>query len=380
MTAMALCVVAFGVCPRSARAEPHHKALPPPALLPGLDAWLITLPAPPAAGGAIDSQRVYVPLESHQILALDRETGATIWTREFETALAPTAASGNLYVVGSAELAALDPASGTVRWRMAMERPSIAPVVLAGDVAILPLQAGLIAFRPADGSALWQHALGDAMTTYAIAADDTAVYATTSDGRIVAIALRDGSMRWEQMLPGTLSPPAAGRDRVFVGSTDNFFYAFDAESGRPLWKWRSGGDVIGGAATDDVVYYASLDNGIRALNRSNGNQRWRKSTATRPILPPVARANEVVVVGLSPTLSTYDGRTGAPVGTYAAPGELEGPPLIADTAEPFKVAVVVITRDGRVAALRPKSTMYREAAPLPLQSLPGRALPREVLP
>jgi hypothetical protein len=64
---------------------------------------------------------------------------------------------------------------------------------------------------------------------------------------------------------------------------------------------------------------------------------------------------------------------------YNAPGELQGPPLIDVTLRAFRVGLVVITRDGRVIGLRPNSVIYREAAPVPLQTLPGKSLSREKL-
>jgi len=182
------------------------------------------------------------------------------------------------------------------------------------------------------------------------------------------------------MLPGTLSEVTIARDRVLIGSTDNFLYALDVRSGKERWKYRSGGDVIGAAATDEAIYYAWLDNILRALNRSNGNQRWMKATVTRPVLPPRVVRDEVLIVGLTPTLSTYDAKTGTAVNTYVGPGELQGEPLIDPVLRPFEVAVVIITRDGRIVALRPQSMTFREPAATPLNVLPGKPLPRERTP
>src|SRR5438132_5971 len=68
---------------------------------------------------------------------------------------------------------------------------------------------------------------------------------TLDGGRVVALNLTTGEPLWEEMLPGTLSPPALAKDRVLIGSTNNFLYALEAGNGRIAWKWRTGGDVIG---------------------------------------------------------------------------------------------------------------------------------------
>jgi hypothetical protein len=43
------------------------------------------------------------------------------------------------------------------------------------------------------------------------------------------------------------------------------------------------------------------------------------------------------------------------------------------------VALVTITRDGLVEALRPRGMTFRETAPAPLRALPGRTLARDRL-
>ena len=208
---------------------------------------------------------------------------------------------------------------------------------------------------------------------------ERALYFSLADGRVVALGLERGEPLWEQKLPGTLSEPAVARDRVFVGSTDNFFYAFDADDGSLAWKWRNGGDVIGAAADGDVVYFASLDNIIRAVNRGNGNQRWKQPTGARPILPPRASGGIVVLPGLMPAITVFVGETGEVMGTHVAAGNLVGGPLVDPVLRPFRVAVVTITREGVVEALRPVGVMFREAALVPVTAMPGRTLARERL-
>jgi len=136
--------------------------------------------------------------------------------------------------------------------------------------------------------------------------------------------------------------------------------------------------VIGAAADGDVVYLASLDNVIRAVNRGNGNQRWLQSTGTRPVLPPRAFRGIVVLPGLMPAVTAFNGETGAVMGTHAS-GNLIGAPLVDPALEPFQVAMVTITREGVVEALRPAGVTFREAAIVPLAALPGRALRREAM-
>lgn len=381
--------MALGACPEArqdAAAEQRREAIlrswrddtpKPPPLLPADLAWTRTLGATPAAGGAMDLQRVYLPLRNDSILALSRETGATIWTREIRVTTTPAVGDGLVYVASNGALRAVDAENGADRWLTPVEDAVTAPLVWDNGWLLVITESGeLLALRAVDGRVIWRRST-DARSSYRVVpSGDGLLYLSLVDGRLVAIAGDTGALLWEQMLPGTISEPAAARDRVFVGSTDNFLYAFDRR-GRFEWKWRNGGDVIGVATDRDVIYIASLDNIIRAVNRGNGNQRWQEPTGTRPTFPPRAFGGVIILPGISPTLTAFVGATGTVQGTFAAAGELVGPPLIDPALKPFGVAFVTITREGVVEALRPRAMIFRDPAPVPLGSLPGRPLARE---
>ena len=337
---------------------------------------MLTLPDPPSAGGAMDQQRVYIPLSSEQIVALDRRSGATVWMREIESAWPPVADGDTVYVVASDELHALDAETGDTKWRSSLERMAIAPIAASGALVVVMIDPDdVVALRRSDGTQVWRMSAGTSGTrSMAVGA---AVYVTGSEGQVVALSLEDGQKLGQQTRPPMLSPPSLAIGRVFVGSTNNYLYAFDEKSGKLAWEWRSGGDVIGAAANRDMVFYASLDNIVRALNRGNGNQRWKKPTPTRPVLPPRIVRDDVLIVGLDPTLSTFDPKTGTPGGTFSAPAALAGEPLIDPDFHAFEVAAVIVMRDGRVVALRPQSVSYTETVTAPLPALPGKPLLRE---
>ena len=341
-------------------------------------AWRLTLAAPPSAGGAMDDTRVYVPLRGAGMVAIDRETGEFAWFRNIASSSPPIAQDDVVFVATATSLDALDAATGAGRWTVPLSAPVRAPLLWdTGWLIAIVEPDEVLAFRGTDGSLIWRRRLGAPSSYAPVPGGDGALFFSLTDGRVVALALADGTLLWERALPGTLSEPAVARDRVLVGSTDNTFYALDAGSGALAWRWRSGGDVIGAAADGDLIYFASLDNVVRAVNRGNGNQRWRKGTGTRPAFPPSAFAGLVVLPGLAPAMTVFVGKTGAVMGTYVAPGNLIGPPLIDPALKPFQVTFVAVTREGVVEALRSTGLMFREPAMTPLSALPGRLLTRE---
>ncbi len=360
--------------------QPNRLQAEPLPLLPLEAAWLVTLPAPTSAAGAMDGERVYVPLQSEELVALDRQTGKAVWTRGIESSWPPVVHGTIVYLAASDELHALDAATGETIWRVPVPPLAARLVFDSGWLLAISESGEVTAMRAADGQRLWTRSLGAAPRSPAVAGEDDAIYVTLADGRVVSLSLADGAERWTQHLPGMLSEPATAEGRVFVGSTDNYFYALAAESGELAWKWRSGGDVTGAAADEDLVFITSLDNIIRAVNRGNGNQRWRKDTGSRPVVPPFAVGGIAIVTGISNVLTGFAAETGQPAGTYAAPGDLQGPPLIDPELKPYRVAAALVLRDGRVAGLYPVAMLFRDQPAVPFTALPGRVVQREPSP
>lgn len=328
----------------------------------------------------MDAHRIYVPLQGGGVRALARETGATVWSQAVITTRPPAVGDGMLVVARSDALAAYDAATGDETWTALPGVTLSAPPAWTGDRFVVSTAAAeIIALRPADGEILWQRRLGSPTQHLPALLDETAIVMTLDDGRVVALKGQTGEPVWERRLEGALSAPATARDRVFVGSTNNYFYALDGDTGNRAWRWRTGGDVVGAAATDDRVYFASLDNLLRAVNRGNGNQQWKAAMQTRPSAPPMVVGDVVLVAGVAPRLSGYAGKTGAALEGYTAPADLQGVPLVDAVLRPFRVAIVALMRDGRVEALRPRSMLFPDPPLVPFGTLPGRELPPERL-
>lgn len=329
----------------------------------------------------MDAERVYVPVQGRGVRALSRKTGDVVWTEAADTRWPPVVASGRLFIVLPGGLRAMDAATGNTLWNHALGQPVSTLPLAYRDTLFVSNAAGLMALNAVDGSVVWQRPLGSPIR-HPAATLESMVVVTTAAGQVVAFETATGKVLWERSLPGELSAPATARDRVFVGSTNNFFYALDADNGKEAWRWRTGGDVVGAAAAHDRVYFVSLDNLLRAVNRDNGNQQWKADIPTRPAAPPIVVGDVVVLTGVSPRLDAFVGKTGEVVGNYTAPleAQFEGTPAIDADLKPFQVAIVTLVRDGSVTGLRPARMMLPDPPLVPLPALPGRELPPERLP
>src|SRR6185436_10089045 len=195
-------VAAGGVC---LGAAPKKKILPVPLpLLPVAQEWIATLDDVPSAGGAMDDERVYIPIEPEMIVALGRSTGAKLWTRDVGSMWPPVVIDETLYVAASDEIHALDAATGQERWRTPFEGAMTAPLVAAGmrgsDLLLATVENGrVIAFAADDGRTLWTRDLG-ASSRFAPALDGTRAFFALDDSRAVAVRVADGRVEWEQRL------------------------------------------------------------------------------------------------------------------------------------------------------------------------------------
>jgi outer membrane protein assembly factor BamB len=399
------------VCATLSGQQPKRKPEPwLAAYLPAESAWTLTLPAEPAAAGAMDTERVYIPLKASVardvpaaeqippappvVVALNRETGSSAWTAPIESRLPPVVDGAVVYVATASDILALDVTSGRELWSVTLERAPRGPMLRSGHLLIVLTEpAELVAIRTDAHAIAWRRSIGESIAAR-ITADDRAVYAATTAGRLMRVLLADGTVHWDRPLyQGELGQPSVARDRVLVGTAggsatagSRSFFAVDVESGERDWGYdyrHLGGHPIGATEDDDVVYMAALDNILRAFNRSNGNQKWKRDIGTRPVFPPLVFGGTVIVTGINPMLSAFNTRnSGAAAGTWAAPPNTEpqGRPLIDPVLRPFRTAIVVILRDGQVTALRPTAMLFKDPAPASLTTLPGQPLQIERLP
>jgi outer membrane protein assembly factor BamB len=375
-----LLCLCLGACPQAFAGQQNaeRKRLPVP-LLPAEEAWAVSLPSPPSAQGALDEARTYIPLQSGQIVALNRETGVVEWSVALASSWAPVVSDGVLYAASAEEFQAIHASTGNLSWRTVLDTDLLAAPAIQGDTIFLLARPNqLVALHTANGSEAWRHTIDGPINSPTMVANAAGVF-VSSGSHLSRYAESDGHLEWERELSGVLSPPAFAADRVFVGSTDNNFYALEASTGRLAYRLRAGGDVVGAAANDQFVYVASLDNLLRALRRGTGNQVWKRNLSTRTTAPPSTFGGIVLVTGNDPTLTTFDAASGAPIANFSLAADLQGVPLVDSTPEPFRVAIVVVTRDARAIGLRPTGMMFRELPLSPIQTLPGRPLSREPL-
>lgn len=334
--------------------------------------WSAELDSPPSAGIATDNVRVFVPLTAGGLVAVSAEYGGVLWRADVTTTVRPATADDRVYVVGGDALQALDGGSGQTVWRVPLSAQVSAPVVARSGWVIAALANGeVLALRGADGTEVWRQTLSAPVVAPPVINGDR-LYLPGADGMVRALNVSTGAAIWTQALGGSIVTIAPLGARVYVGSTDNYFYCLDDAQGRVRWRWRAGADPIGSAIADDErVFFTSMDTVVRALDRGHGAQRWRQPLPWRPRTGPLRVGNTLVAAGIAVDLRGYAMETGAPVGEYALSENrlevLEGPPIVITRATLPGDFLVAAIADGRLVALEHVFGLPAK----PLTDLPG---------
>ncbi|MBD3762152.1 PQQ-binding-like beta-propeller repeat protein [Sphingomonadaceae bacterium G21617-S1] len=153
------------------------------------------------------------------------------------------------------------------------------------------------------------------------------VYVMDVDATIHAFDLKSGAPVWT----ATLGDKDGNRDSLFGGGVsyaDGKVYAangvgdaaaFDAGTGSQLWKVRPGGPLRGAPSVgSDAVYVMSQDNQLFALKEANGEQIWNASgslenAAVFGAAAPAIGQGTVVAGFSSGELNAYRYENGRPV-------------------------------------------------------------------
>ncbi len=282
----------------------------------------------------------------------------------------PVLAGDSLWAAGrDGTVARIDPATGAVRWRVRLEQPLIAgvgsdggSVVVAGrDGSLIALDAagnrrwssptgaevvtvpsvalGLVIVRTSDnrvsafeldsGKRRWTfHRQSPPLVlrqTSGIAIDASSAYVGLPGGRLVALTLDSGALRWEaavsiprganeiERIADIVGMPLVGGREVCAASFQGRIGCFDAASGRTLWvrdlSSPSGFDM------DGEMLVSPDDRGdVHAFSR-RGASVWRQDgLRRRELAAPLLLPRFVAIgdnTGLVHALQRDDGRVAA---------------------------------------------------------------------
>jgi len=288
---------------------------------------------------AVAADGVYAAAGDGTITRLDSRSGKQIWrVNARERLTGGVGADGKLVVVGSGkgEVLAFG-ADGTALWKAQISSEVLAAPQVAGDVVVVRSDDGRIFGLDAkDGKRKWYYQRATPALTVrspaGIAISRNVVYAGFAGGKLVAINLDSGAVRWEatvslprgatelERVTDVIGVPVVTEREVCAVAYQGRIGCFEIANGQAVWGREM--SSTSGLFLDARYVFASDDKGaVHALDRVGGTSVWRQDKLRlRNLSAPLPLGREIVVADIQGYVHFLSRESGAFTGRVATDG------------------------------------------------------------
>jgi len=299
------------------------------------------------------------------IVRLDSETGRQIWKVKAESTLTAGVGADNstLAVVGEKGLVYAYDLDGKLRWKAQASSEVLSTPAVGGDVVVVrSINNQIAAYDSVTGQRRWvvERTLPSLIlrsSTGMLIADNN-VFVGLPGGKLIAITLANGSVRWEATVGearGTTElervadvsgmPVMVGAD-ICASAYQGKVACFDIKTG--VMRWSKALSASMGVDADQRFVFAVDDKGsVHAFSRNAGINAWKNDKlAYRNLSSPVSFGQAVAVadtLGYIHFLSREDGSFLARTGTDGS--AVVAAPILAGSH------VIFQTKAGKIVAL-----------------------------
>ena len=237
-----------------------------------------------------------------------------------------------------------------------------APRLGEGLVLVRSADSRIFAFGAEDGKRRWVYQRAAASlivrSPVGLTIHQGSAYAGFSGGKLAAIALANGVLRWEatvalpkgatelERVTDIVGEPAAQGREVCTAAYQGRVACYDAQNGNQLWARDM--STLTGVSFDARYAFISDDKGaVHALDRSNGRSIWKQDRlANRQLSLPLPLGTEVAFGDLQGYVHFVARESGA----FVARAATDGSPV---RAAPLKLpgGFLVQTQSGGLYAL-----------------------------
>ena len=257
---------------------------------------------------------IYAAARDGTVKKLEAATGKVLWKVSAGAQLSGgVGADGTLVAVGTdkGELVVLDAEKGTLRWRARVSSEVLAaPRVAGGLVLARTADSRIFAFDVADGKRRWvyQRAASSLIirSPAGMTVNEGNIYAGFSGGKLVALTLETGALRWEvsvsqpkgatelERVSDLSGDPAVQGREVCAASYQGRAACFELQNGSPVWAREM--STLNGMSVDARYAYVADEKGaVHSLDRTNGRSVWKQDRlANRELTLALAVGGEVV--------------------------------------------------------------------------------------
>ncbi|MBC3932751.1 outer membrane protein assembly factor BamB [Undibacterium curvum] len=314
---------------------------------------------------AADAGKVYAAAADGTVIRIDQASGKTDWRVSAGVKLTAGVGVGMNTVVVAAEKGGLQAftTDGTAKWKIQESSEVLsAPVVGGGLVIVRGSDNRISAYDVDTGAKKWtvERQL-PALTLRAapglVIYNDTVIVALPG-GRMLALALSNGGVRWEAVVgepKGATElervadvsgmPFVVGKD-VCASSYQGRVGCFDVKTGAARWS-KNLSSQVGVGADERFVFAADLAGVVNAYAKEGGTSAWRnEKLGYRQLSAPVSFGRAVVVGDYAGYLHFLSREDGSFIGRLSTDGsQILGTSLVAGSN------LIVQTKSGSVVAI-----------------------------
>jgi outer membrane protein assembly factor BamB len=235
------------------------------------------------------------------LYALNSATGTPRWRLAVNPSLfAPAVVDGIAYCGTHDSLIAIDVAKAKVIWSVKAWGDDSSPAVVSGAVYMASANGCLYAVDARTGKELWTHRPSGSGPSWGEGSPsvwDGKVYFADEYKIPLGLDLKTGTKKWRPVPEVAATTTAAiAKGLVFFGSRDGMFYAYDAKTGQERWRfdtktkgWLSSAPAVG----EDAVYFGDDNGVVHALAIAGGQEKWNLKTDA-PVTSPATIVNGVL--------------------------------------------------------------------------------------
>jgi len=314
---------------------------------------------------AIAKGSVFAAAEDGNVIRFDAVTGREIWRVSAGERLSGGVGSdGDLAVVatGKGDVIAFN-GEGVLLWKSRVTSEVLAAPVVSGDLVIVrSADSRIYGLNAKDGKRRWVYQRAtpalSVRSPAGVAAMRGNAYAGFAGGKMVAIALSNGGVRWEstvalpkgateiERVTDVVGLPLVSEREACAVAYQGRVACIDANNGTVLWS-RDMSSTSGLGWDARTIYVSDDKGGVHALDRASGNSLWKQDKLfLRNLSAPIGLGSAVAVADVQGYVHLLARDSGAFVGRMATDGSpISTNPLILDGG------FLVQTRNGGVFSI-----------------------------
>ncbi len=194
-----------------------------------------------------------------------------------------------LVVTADGELIALEKETGKTLWTKSLNKEVLAAPVGTNSTIVIQNSEGLVFALDAEGNELWEYRSDEPLLTLRGTAtpviDRGVVYTGFANGKVVALSLETGAPLWDQVVAIAKGTAEIGRiidvdvspllidDAVYAASYNGHIFRFARKQGRPLWRTEISTFHTLSSGFGNI-YAVDEKSRVLALGANRGEQAW----------------------------------------------------------------------------------------------------------